>query len=68
MRHVCLRRWSLPRDAEGHGETTTCKNCGAKHDHPDDDCWKLEKNKDKRPAWYQKRLDRRAKKNGGTGF
>ena len=53
--------------AAATGERAPCKNCGAKHDLPDDECWKLEKNKDKRPAWYQKRLDRRSKKNGGAG-
>ena len=49
------------------GERAPCQHCGLKHDLADDDCWKLEKNKDKRHAWYQKRLDRRAKKNGGAG-
>ena len=32
----------------------TCKNCKKSGYHEDDECFTLEKNADKRPAWYVK--------------
>ena len=37
-----------------------CKYCKKRTSHQDDDCY-LEKNKDKRPQWYDKILDKQAK-------
>ena len=30
-----------------------CKNCKKEGYHEDDECYSLEKNKDKRPKWYK---------------
>ena len=32
----------------------TCKNCKKSGYHEDDECFTLDKNADKRPAWYVK--------------
>ena len=36
-------------------EQHKCGNCGLMGVHKDEDCFSLEKNKDKRPAWYKKK-------------
>jgi len=40
---------------KGKKEPRVCGNCGEEGYHEDDDCFGLEKNKAKRPAWYIKK-------------
>jgi hypothetical protein len=43
------------RGRKGRMEPRVCKHCGPDAYHEDDDCFKLEKNKSKRPQWYIKK-------------
>ena len=43
------------RGGDGKKEERKCGNCGLQGFHADDDCFSLEKNKDKRPRWYKKK-------------
>ena len=46
---------SQRRGRRGGKDPRVCKHCGPDAYHEDDDCFKLEKNKSKRPAWYIKK-------------
>ena len=43
------------RKNEPKKDERKCGNCGLMGFHADDDCFSLEKNKDKRPRWYKKK-------------
>ena len=40
----------------GKKEPRVCKHCGEEGYHKDDQCFSLEKNKAKRPKWYNDKL------------
>ena len=47
-------------DGAADGERQPCRHCGLKHKNPDEKCWDLPENAADRPAWYQKKLDKKA--------